>query len=53
MYLLESIEIPNTVTEICHGAVGWCGKLKEINIPKSVTTIESNFVILLSAKTFS
>lgn len=39
---LVSIEIPNTVTSIGHGAFLHCEHLKEVNIPYNVTTIEEN-----------
>ena len=32
--------IPDSVTEICYGAFGACGKLVEITIPESVTTLK-------------
>ena len=38
-FLLESVTIPETVTDIGDYAFDCCGSLKSINIPNSVTTI--------------
>ena len=40
-YLLESVTIPNSVTEIGSEAFSGCGKLKSVKLPESLKTIES------------
>lgn len=38
-YNLETIKLPNTITEIGSDAFSWCGMLKEIEIPSTVKKI--------------
>ena len=40
-YLLETVNMPNTITTIGTGAFQYC-KLREVSLPNSLTTIEQN-----------
>ncbi len=39
--IMETVDLPNTLTAIRYGAFGQCSSLKELKIPENVTILES------------